>query len=114
MDRHGFLASVHEESTALLVASRRADPQAVVPGCPEWTTADLVWHIGEVHDFWGWIVRERALDPGAYEDPQRPGTALPIEEAFAAVATFASERAAATTRWHDSWPRAGGGVLGGA
>ena len=65
-----------------------------MPGCPDWTTADLVWHIGEVHDFWGWIVRERALEPDAYVDPQRPGAGLPVDEAFAAVATFASERAA--------------------
>ncbi len=94
MDRDDFLAALHDESTALLAASRHADPRAAVPGCPEWTPADLVWHIGEVHDFWGWIVRERALEPDAYEDPTRPGSALPVDEAFAAVATFASERAA--------------------
>jgi uncharacterized protein (TIGR03083 family) len=94
MDRAGFLATLHEESTALLAASRRADPRAAVPGCPEWTTADLVWHIGEVHDFWGWIVRQQAGEPDGYEDPARPGTELPVDEAFAAVATFASERAA--------------------
>jgi uncharacterized protein (TIGR03083 family) len=94
MDRDDFLAALHDESTALLAASRHADPRAAVPGCPEWTTADLVWHIGEVHDFWGWIVRERALDPDTYEDPTRPGAPLPVDEAFAAVATFASERAA--------------------
>jgi uncharacterized protein (TIGR03083 family) len=94
MDRDRLLAALHDESTALLAASRRADPTAAVPGCPEWTAAGLVWHIGEVHDFWGWIVRERALAPDAYVDPQRPGAELPVDEAFAAVATFASERAA--------------------
>lgn len=94
MDRDGFLATLHDESTALLVAARLADPQATVPGCPDWTTADLVWHIGEVHDFWGWVVREQAIAPDAYDDPVRPGGDLPVDEAFAAVATFASERAA--------------------
>jgi uncharacterized protein (TIGR03083 family) len=94
MDRAGFLATLHDESTALLATSRRADPQAAVPGCPKWTTSDLVWHIGEVHDFWGWIVRERAMETERYADPQRPGVGLPVDEAFAAVATFASERAA--------------------
>ena len=94
MDRDGLLATLHDESTALLAASRRADPAAPVPGCPQWTTSELVWHIGEVHDFWGWIVRERALEPDTYVDPQRPGIGLPTDEAFAAVATFASERAA--------------------
>ena len=94
MDRDEFLATLHDSSTALLVAARRADPQAAVPGCPDWTTADLVWHIGEVHDFWGWVVREQSIAPDAYEDPVRPGGDLPVDEAFAAVATFASERAA--------------------
>jgi uncharacterized protein (TIGR03083 family) len=94
MDRAGFLATVHDESTALLATARGANPDATVPGCPEWNTADLVWHIGEVHDFWGWVVRERSIQPDRYTDPQRPGAGLPVDEAFAAVATFASERAA--------------------
>src|SRR5262245_59154122 len=94
MDRDRLLATLHDESTALLAAARGADPQAPVAGCPEWAAADLVWHIGEVHDFWGWIVRERATVPEAYEDPHRPGDGLPADEAFAALCTFASERAA--------------------
>jgi uncharacterized protein (TIGR03083 family) len=94
MDQVGFLGTLHGESTALLAASRLAGPRAAVPGCPAWTTSDLVWHIGEVHDFWGWVVRERALEADGYTDPQRPGVGLPDDEAFAAVATFASERAA--------------------
>jgi uncharacterized protein (TIGR03083 family) len=94
MDRRRFLDTLQNESTALIATARQVDPQAHVPGCPDWTTVDLVWHIGEVHDFWGWIVRERSLAPDGYEDPVRPGTGLPPDEEFAAVATFASERAA--------------------
>jgi uncharacterized protein (TIGR03083 family) len=94
MDRDDFLAVLHDESTALLAAVRGADPQARVPGCPDWTVADLVWHVGEVHDFWGWIVRERATDPYRYVEPQRPDGRLPADEALAALCTFASERAA--------------------
>ncbi|WP_448628680.1 maleylpyruvate isomerase family mycothiol-dependent enzyme [Geodermatophilus sp. URMC 64] len=44
---------------------------AHVPGCPDWTLADLVWHLTEVQHFWGWIVRTRAQDPSAYPEPQR-------------------------------------------
>ncbi len=65
-----------------------------MPGCPDWTTTDLVWHIGEVHDFWGYVVRERSTAPDRYEDPVRPGAAATPAEAFEAVHTFASERAA--------------------
>ena len=34
------------------------------------------------------------METERYADPQRPGAGLPVDEAFAAVATFASERAA--------------------
>jgi uncharacterized protein (TIGR03083 family) len=44
---------------------------APVPGCPGWTLADLVWHLGEVQHFWAWVVRTRATDPAAYPPPSR-------------------------------------------
>jgi uncharacterized protein (TIGR03083 family) len=44
---------------------------ARVPGCPGWTLADLVWHLGEVQHFWAWLVRTRAADPSAYPEPTR-------------------------------------------
>jgi uncharacterized protein (TIGR03083 family) len=45
--------------------------RARVPGCPDWDLADLVWHLAEVQDFWGWVVRTRAQDPSGYQDPVR-------------------------------------------
>ena len=33
---------------------------ARVPGCPDWSLADLVWHLAEVQHFWAWMVRTRA------------------------------------------------------
>ena len=44
---------------------------AQVPGCPEWTLADLVWHLAEVQHFWAWVVRSRAEDPSLYQGPDR-------------------------------------------
>ena len=44
---------------------------APVPGCPDWTLADLVWHLSEVQHFWSWIVRTRAQEPSAYVRPPR-------------------------------------------
>jgi uncharacterized protein (TIGR03083 family) len=44
---------------------------AHVAGCPGWTLADLVWHLSEVQHFWTWIVRTRAQDPSAYQQPSR-------------------------------------------
>lgn len=94
METAEYLDVLHHEATSLLAAARVADPSAPVPGCPEWTTTDLVWHIGEVHDFWSYIVRERSMAPAEYQDPDRPGLGQSPAEAFEAVHTFASERAA--------------------
>lgn len=49
-----------------------ADLAAPVPTCPGWTAADLLWHLTEVQDFWGTIVRDRLTDPSTYEAPTRP------------------------------------------
>jgi uncharacterized protein (TIGR03083 family) len=45
--------------------------RAPVPGCPDWTLADLVWHLSEVQFFWAWVVRTRASDPSGYREPAR-------------------------------------------
>ena len=94
MDRDAYLDVLHHEATALLAAARAAEPAGPVPGCPAWTTTDLVWHIGEIHDFWGYVVRERSTAPDAYEHPVRPGDGASTADVFEAAHTFASDRAA--------------------
>jgi uncharacterized protein (TIGR03083 family) len=70
-----YLAVIRRDGEALLQAAQQA-PDAPVPGCPEWDMNDLVWHIGEVHNFWGTIVDQRLRDPSGYEQPPRPDAAL--------------------------------------
>ena len=36
---------------------------ARVEHCPEWSVADLVWHLTEVHWFWGKVAEERLAEP---------------------------------------------------
>ena len=76
MDRDAYLATLHEENArfaAAAAAARRLHGwHARVPGCPEWDLADLVWHLGEVQSFWGWLVRTRATSPAGYPGPTRP------------------------------------------
>lgn len=57
-----------EAAAAAVLAHGWAAP---VPGCPGWTLADLVWHLGEVQHFWAWVVRTRAEDPSGYTEPDR-------------------------------------------
>lgn len=67
-----YLAVIEREGAELLAAARRGRLDAPVPGCPGWALADLVWHVGEVHDFWGTVVRDRLGDPSSYAEPERP------------------------------------------
>ncbi len=73
-----FLDAIRQDSDRFYAAADGADPNGRVPSCPDWTIADLVWHLGEVHWFWGTDVETRATDPEAVEQakPERP-TAYP-------------------------------------
>ena len=100
MDDEQYLESLRADSAALLDAVRQAGPDAAVPSCPGWTTDDLVWHIGEVDDFWGTVVAERMTDPQTYRQPDRPaGSAelLQFAEGSAARLADALERTEPST-----------------
>jgi len=43
-------------------ALRRTDPSAAVPGCPDWRAGDLLTHLIEMNNIWGWLVANRPLD----------------------------------------------------
>ena len=67
-----FLAHLRDESARFLGALRDADLSRPVPSCPDWTGADLLWHLGGVQWFWGTVVRERLQSPEGLEEPPRP------------------------------------------
>lgn len=67
-------AAVRRDGFALAAAAEAAGPAALVAGCPGWEVADLVWHITEVHYFWGEIVARRLQDPELVSPLERPGT----------------------------------------
>ncbi len=51
-----FIGLIESESSLFRRAAARTDPAARVPACPDWTAADLLWHLGEVQWFWRSIV----------------------------------------------------------
>ncbi|MGH9920399.1 MAG: maleylpyruvate isomerase family mycothiol-dependent enzyme [Nitrososphaerales archaeon] len=65
---------MRRESDLFYAAADDADPTLGVPSCPGWTVEDLVWHLGEVHWFWGTDIEMRAADPDSIETvkPKRP------------------------------------------
>jgi len=69
-----FLGWIRREGDLFYATALSADPSFGVPCCPDWTIADLVWHLGEVHWFWATDVEQRASDPEQVEKtkPARP------------------------------------------
>jgi uncharacterized protein (TIGR03083 family) len=53
-----YLSALVEEANALATAAGR-DLALQVPSCPEWTTADLLYHVGDVYWSWRRVVEER-------------------------------------------------------
>jgi len=59
-----MVALIEDRSAALREAAAQAGLAAQVPGCPDWSVADLVTHLGQVQLFWA-----AAIDAGPAEDP---------------------------------------------
>ena len=70
-----YLDHIVAESVAFAAALRRGDLAAMVPTCPEWTLADLGFHLAEVQYFWGRIVDGLLLDPEEIAPLERPDDA---------------------------------------
>jgi uncharacterized protein (TIGR03083 family) len=70
-----YLAALGREGRVLGDAAERAGLAAPVPSCPDWTVADLLWHVGEVHHFWGGVVERRASDSSEVPETERPADA---------------------------------------
>ena len=85
-----YLDHLETESQRFRDVLADCDPAARVPSCPDWTAADLLWHLGaEVQDFWTWVVTHRPRHPReGHEEPARP-------TAYADLLAFFDERSAA-------------------
>ena len=68
-----YLAHLRSESTRFREVLGGCDPGARVPSCPDWSAADLLWHLATVQRWWTEVLTER---PGRPEeiDPPRPET----------------------------------------
>ncbi len=76
MDR---IAIIDAESQRFSDVLSSAEPTTHCPTCPDWTAADLLWHLIEVHYFWAGVLEKRVrseADLASVEaaKPERPTT----------------------------------------
>lgn len=70
-----YLEHLRSESRRFREVLTDCDPGARVPGCPDWTAADLLWHLAGVQWFWGTVVRNRPAAPSEDDpEPERPAS----------------------------------------
>jgi uncharacterized protein (TIGR03083 family) len=103
MELSQYLDVITNESRALADAAERADLDAHVPSCPDWTLAELVAHVGEVQQWARTIVEQRASERISRRTlPRAPSGAELIpwfrEQAPKLVATLA-ETEPSTPMW---------------
>lgn len=107
MDR---LEIIDAESARFAAMLAQADPDGRCPTCPDWSTADLLWHLTNVHFFWAGILArgvltEAELPAVEAAKPGRPAGLAELlvlrEQATAALLHELARRADAVPCW--SW-----------
>lgn len=68
-----YVSHLIVESQRFLDVLRAGPADRAVPSCPDWTAADLLWHLGgDVQHFWAQIVSSRLTHPSQVEELERP------------------------------------------
>src|SRR5688500_7730196 len=77
-----YLEHIRVESARFREVMADCDPAAPVPSCPEWSAADLLWHLTTVQRFWGAIVTDRPKEGDESEEAERPAAYPELLAAF--------------------------------
>lgn len=69
-----YVDHIAVESTRFRDVLLGCDPDARVPACPDWSAADLLWHLTEVQWLWTRAVVDRPAPVEQDEKPERPSS----------------------------------------
>ncbi len=65
-----YLSHIETESARFREVLATVRPDAPVPSCPDWTAADLVWHLATVQRWWAEVLAARPERPEEVEPPR--------------------------------------------
>ena len=66
----GYLSHLRSESARFREVLAACDPTARVPSCPDWSAADLLWHLATVQHWWAEVLGARPAQPEEVEPPR--------------------------------------------
>src|SRR6478735_4682845 len=67
-----YLRHLRSDSSRLREVLTDCDPAARVPGCPDWSAAELLGHHAGVLHFWATIIEQRPAGPDDWVEPEKP------------------------------------------
>jgi uncharacterized protein (TIGR03083 family) len=65
-----YLEHVRSESARFREVLAGCDPEARVPSCPDWSAADLLWHLATVQRWWADVLAARPVKPEEVDHPR--------------------------------------------
>ena len=65
-----YLDHIRTESARFREVLAGCDPAARVPSCPDWSAADLLWHLATVQRWWAEVVTARPTRPEEIDSPR--------------------------------------------
>lgn len=65
-----YLSHLRTESARFREVLAACDPEARVPSCPDWSAADLLWHLATVQRWWADVLLARPAKPEHVEPPR--------------------------------------------
>lgn len=77
-----YLEHIRVESARFRSVLASCDPGAQVPTCPDWSAADLLWHLATVQRFWADVIVDRPAEKDEADKPERPGAYADLLAAF--------------------------------
>ncbi len=106
LSAEAYLSHLDLESRRFAELLAGVDPAMPVPTCPDWTAADLVWHLTEVQWFWGSIASGPILDAKEVEraDADKPVRPQDYHELLALFGTSRERLATAIADGPDDTP----------
>jgi uncharacterized protein (TIGR03083 family) len=63
LESRDVLGFIETESEAAAATIAPGSLEARVPSCPDWSLAELIWHLGRVQRFWASVMRAGDVDP---------------------------------------------------